>query len=176
MSVRATADHASSVSLALGAGFASSGSGLGVADLIVAIGPAPNIGRDRWTVLANHFAPENRTAAADYKPFTANDDFARLASDERFNKVLTTIDREKSAAAGKGRAAGSGARQDKREWSPKGGKTVAILTQQSRSSILTIDTRIAPGFDEFILGAMDRLYKEFRSMPDAKPATKGERK
>jgi ParB family transcriptional regulator, chromosome partitioning protein len=141
------------------------------ADLIAAIGPAPNIGRDRWTVLANHFTPENKDSAAGYALIFANDDFARLPSDERFNKSLITIDRQKAAAAGKGRGGRNGARKERREWSPNGGNAVAILTQQSRSSSLTIDTRIAPGFDEFILGAMQRLYEEFRRTVESKPAT-----
>jgi ParB family chromosome partitioning protein len=54
-------------------------------DVIVAIGPAPTVGRPRWQALAN-LLPEKASAC---KATIGGDDFAGLSSDDRFQAILT---------------------------------------------------------------------------------------
>jgi ParB family transcriptional regulator, chromosome partitioning protein len=129
--------------------------------VIDAIGPAPGTGRDRWTDLANRF---HDAKAAAWSSLLASKTFQTADSDARFNYVLDFF---LSNGVTPAERTGGGhshheLRREVQEWGPsaKNGRIVS-LTHNTRVTTLSIDRRFAPGFGEFLLARMDRLFAEY---------------
>ena len=103
--------------------------------LIEAIGAAPSVGRDRWMALAQKIDGRDVVAAARGE-----------SSDARFEAVVAALTqpRRKDTTAGEARGFG-------RLWR-SGGKLV-----------LSVDSRIAPGFDDWLAANIDRIHHDWDS-------------
>ena len=129
---------------------------------IDATGPAPGIGRPRWVELAELF--EDGKEPPDLAGMLEGAEFQNSESDRRFDLLYAFV----TARSAKGKLPnveeGQGSRRfrdDAQHWAPGDGGRCVSMTHTTRSSVLAIDRRQAPGFAEFILAQMDRLYGEY---------------
>jgi ParB family transcriptional regulator, chromosome partitioning protein len=132
--------------------------------VIDAIGPAPGVGRPRWIELADLI--ERRKAAVTFERLLESEEFRSAASNRRFDLLASFVASSgangKSANGEEGQGTGKRVRdQDGQHWAPQDGKRCVTVTHNARSSVIAIDRRQAPGFGEFILEQMDRLYGEY---------------
>jgi ParB family transcriptional regulator, chromosome partitioning protein len=137
--------------------------------IIDAIGPAPGTGRDRWMDLANRFVEDGKeTACSDLLESKL---FQEADSDARFMHVLNFV--LSSAAASVERIDKKdrpSPRQDIQQWGPSAENArIVRLTHNAHVVTLSIDRHFAPGFGEYLLSQMDRLFIEYSSakMPRA---------
>ena len=129
-------------------------------ELVTAIGPAPATGRDRWLKLASLFktAPENDG----YKALIKDRTFAAAESDIRFemaNELLSAPPGPTSQPLARVRILR--ARGSARYWTPSGGRRTAKITVNHQAFVLALDQRAAPGFGDYLLGELDRLYDDY---------------
>lgn len=116
-------------------------------DLILAIGPAPKIGRPRWLQLVKGLErPGARDELAD---FLASAEFDNADSDRRFTLALKTVGPGKRPA--KRRAASA----DRVAWVEKKGSNIRLVSDNV-------------GFASFLQRRLPALLEEFRSSPEAK--------
>jgi ParB family transcriptional regulator, chromosome partitioning protein len=130
--------------------------------VIEAVGPAPAIGRDRWVELAGHF--EANVTPAGLEELLRHDAFRAAASDDRFNRIADLfMIGEAATALGTGKERGQGGRHDVQSWAPSQGNTLITLKHHARRCVMNIDQRKAPGFGDFLLRQMERLYREYQA-------------
>ena len=136
--------------------------------LIEAIGAAPSTGRDRWVELATQYEANGGTRSLE--PLSATAEFAAAASDERFELALvyfSTPDGPQIASSlGKPRKPAS----EGSYWSNGGGCRIARIKADPRKFTVAIDEKAAPGFGDFLLKQMDRLYASYQSQVKEAPA------
>jgi ParB family transcriptional regulator, chromosome partitioning protein len=129
-------------------------------DVIKEIGSAPSTGRDRWVDLAAAF--QNAASARHIDQLAASRVFRDATSDERFNQALAHFQMAKTPwVPGESDDARSTRRTGARFWSTADGTRIARVTATERAFVLSIDSRIAPGFGDFLLAQMDRLYANY---------------
>jgi ParB family chromosome partitioning protein len=132
------------------------------AAVIEAIGPAPAIGRDRWVELAGRFETEAAPAGLDELLQSAA--FRTASSDDRFNRTAEFVMAGNGAAPrSSGKERGQGPRHDVQSWAPSQGNTLVTLKHHARRCVMNIDQRQAPGFGDFLLRHMERLYREYQA-------------
>jgi ParB family chromosome partitioning protein len=134
-------------------------------DLIIAIGPAPAVGRDRWLELAGLFKGNPRNDG--YKALLIDQGFAAAESDIRFELAKEFL----SEPDGSSRQSPSSnriprARGRARYWTPPGGRRTAKITANEQAFILALDQNAAPGFGEYLLGQLDRIYDDYEKKRD----------
>jgi ParB family chromosome partitioning protein len=129
--------------------------------LIDAIGPAPRTGRDRWADLAARFEQDAKGAAC--SDLLESELFQEADSDARFGLVFDHVLSGGDAAAEKpGRGGQAAPRREIQQWGPSAENSrVVSLTYNTRVATLSIDRRFAPGFGEFLLSQMERLFTEY---------------
>ena len=112
-------------------------------ELIVAIGPAPKIGRPRWEQLAGLIGNDKWRAA------TEDSSFASLPSDTRFERVLKALLPKKPQVV-------------------QAGKLKIAKVQHSQTSTqLTIDERQTPEFGAYLIEQLPEIYAAFQRRSDA---------
>lgn len=130
-------------------------------EVITAIGPAPTTGRDRWLELAALFKarPEDHS----YIALLGDAAFASATSDSRFNQMKDELSAGSDTAVQHKPNANRAlrARGQARYWTPAGGTRTAKITSNERAFVLALDQHAAPGFGDFLLGELDRLYQAF---------------
>lgn len=124
-------------------------------DLIVAIGPAPSVGRPRWATLAEAIPSHMRES----RELIGDAEFVKLGSDDRFNAVLAVAsekDSKKSAAADFSPITGrNGSEFALVKRSPSGDMTVKIPKTEGSSR------RDGRPFGEWLESRMSSLYDEW---------------
>jgi ParB family chromosome partitioning protein len=136
------------------------------AEIVEAIGPAPATGRDRWVDLSNAFHKQSK--GDDLCGLLDSDDFRSASSDERFQRVLTLLEKPLPA-----KPDSSGDEKPTLHWSHSTGAKVIKVAATERSTVLTIDNRLAPGFDAYLLREMENLYSAFlKNAGGERPARK----
>jgi ParB family transcriptional regulator, chromosome partitioning protein len=133
-------------------------------DVIDAIGAAPSMGRDRWLQLSARL--QGGLASNLIMELLASEAFRSASSDERFTMVAEKlippgVESEATDPAKAQAGVGQGACPDARYWGPAGKGRVVKATETRRSYLLAIDQESAPGFGEFLLSHMDRLFAEY---------------
>jgi ParB family chromosome partitioning protein len=118
-------------------------------DIIEGIGPAPRVGRDRWTELTAKLEALRSPDAV--RELLASELFQAAASDERFEMVL----RAAQAPRAKPRAAGTG-----RVLVDPEGKAIGRMERAGKAARLVL-TEAA--FAEFLAGEVPRLHATWRS-------------
>lgn len=108
--------------------------------LMLAIGPAPKIGRPRWLALAK--ALETPAARKQLDAVVPSDQFQSALTDRRFSIVLQALEDKKHAGAQQGRSS------DRLAWvEKKGGKTRVILEDPDFAAYL--ESRLPWLFQQF---------------------------
>ncbi|RZN16078.1 plasmid partitioning protein RepB [Bradyrhizobium sp. Leo121] len=124
-------------------------------DVIIAIGPAPSVGRPRWATLAETI-PSNMKVC---RRLLGDTEFLRLGSDERFNAVFAAASRretKKSAAADFSPIAGrNGSEFALVKRSPSGDMTVKIPKNDGSSR------KDGRPFGEWLESRMASLYDDW---------------
>jgi ParB family chromosome partitioning protein len=118
-------------------------------ELIIAIGPAPKIGRPRWEQLAEFL----KRTEPNWRETASDPSFAALDSDSRFERVLKSLSpRQKRAETHLIKA--------------KDGNHVARVQAGKDIIRLTIDNRRAPEFGEYLVDQLPEIYAAFRRRAD----------
>jgi ParB family chromosome partitioning protein len=129
--------------------------------VIEAIGPAPATGRDRWVELAAAVQKEGEAPAMAALEAAG---FAEAASDDRFQRVLAALQPEPPETPRAGEVAPPRPlpeREPRQSWTHSGGTRVLTVAPGLRTTLLAIDRRAAPGFDDFLMARMEALFSEF---------------
>lgn len=119
------------------------------AEIVRAIGPAPKIGRPRWTALSDAFAARPHEAAEAVQPVLASQAFLAADSDGRFNRVLEALQTR------------TGSRDDRDYWRDRAGQPLVRVERSAAATRLTVDERLAAGFGGFLLDRLGALHDEF---------------
>lgn len=121
-------------------------------DIIVAIGPAPKAGRDRWIELNGLLESEGGVVAA--RAAIACQEFSQLSSDERFQAVYVAL-----KAKPQGEAA--------RVCSLPNGQPLVKVRGSGRQLSLAFDKRTPEDFSDFLVAQLPELYAAFQRRRDA---------
>jgi ParB family chromosome partitioning protein len=119
-------------------------------DLILAIGPAPKIGRPRWLALSERLGEPG--AMQKIKAVLESEAFQNAGSDQRFNLIFAALQAKRS---------GTGAEILK----ITGGRAVARLERSDKTLRLSTDV---PTFREFLEARLPDLLKEFEAQGSMK--------
>ena len=118
--------------------------------LIVAIGPAPKVGRPRWEKLAALIVNDARK----WRLAIADPDFAAAESDLRFERILKSLVQRAEA-----RAPDIVRDQD--------GTPLAMVNHGKGRVRLTIESRHVPEFGDWLIVQLPEIYASFRRRADA---------
>lgn len=118
--------------------------------LILAIGPAPKIGRPRWEQLSVLMGDKN----ARWRDIVGAHDFQTLESDARFAHVLNALTPKRAS-----RSAHVVADEE--------GRSVARVEQGKDSVRLTIDEAATAAFGTYLVQMLPELYAAYRRRMDA---------
>jgi ParB family chromosome partitioning protein len=128
-------------------------------NVVEAIGPAPATGRDRWVELSNAYQTNTQTDVL--TTLLESTVFKTASSDDRFQKVLAWLERPVSSEANN-----SARPKPAQHWSHSTGVRIMKVAATERATVLTIDNRLAPGFDAYLLKQMENLYSAFLTGSD----------
>ncbi|MGX8014308.1 plasmid partitioning protein RepB (plasmid) [Mesorhizobium sp. ORM8.1] len=127
--------------------------------IILAVGAAKGIGRDRWWQLAKLMERhENGLRAADY---VKSADFSSLQSDIRFTRLFDFL----SSVPNRARAP---AKSQDRAWTPGDKSVRAKITDTGKIFTLALKSKDASTFGAFIADRLDELFVAFRESEQAK--------
>ncbi|MBL0375368.1 plasmid partitioning protein RepB [Rhizobium sp. KVB221] len=129
-------------------------------EIIRAIGKAPGIGRGRWEEFSRvHMHPGNEGRA---REFVSQSSFGRLASDARFQQLLTFLKNSPE------KAPSEGASTETLKWEP-GDRQVSVTVKRSPKSVtLAVSEGRGARFGAWISDNLDVLYQQFRKSGDSK--------
>jgi hypothetical protein len=97
--------------------------------------------------------------------------FQEADSDARFGHVFDLFLSGGAAAEQAGRGERAAPRDEMQQWGPSAqNRLVVRLTHNTRLATLSIDRRFAPGFGEFLLSRMDRLFAEYSAAHEHGPS------
>lgn len=136
--------------------------------LIEAIGAAPATGRDRWVELATQYQKSGSTR--EFEPLTSGAEFEAASSDERFEMALAHFSAPKDPPSAAPLSLPRKPAAEGSYWSNGDGRRIARIKADSRKFMVAIDERAAPGFGDFLLKQMDRLYASYQSDVKEAPA------
>jgi ParB family chromosome partitioning protein len=157
----------STVMAALGADKSTLSKMLAVASLppqlLKAIGRATRIGRDRWYDLKLSLDRPGTLDAA--LQFLASPAIAGLASDERFDALVTHLKTSKTTSGAKKQVPA------RSSWAPADGRLAAEAVSDGKKFTLALKARgpDARSFGDYLTERLDRLYEEFRQQDGTKP-------
>lgn len=121
--------------------------------VVAAIGTAKAIGRDRWLELAQLIEhPDNVARAADV---IAEEGFAALPSEQRFERVLSQLKKPKVPPRRTGTVSAS-------TWQADDKALTAEYKNTGKSFSLSLKARDAGKFGRYLSENLERLYQEFK--------------
>lgn len=124
------------------------------ARVVAAIGTAKAIGRDRWLELAQLIEhPDNVVRAASA---IAEQGFAALPSEQRFERVLAQLKKPKAAPRRSGAVSAS-------TWQADDKALTAEYKNTGKSFSLSLKARDAGKFGRYLSENLERLYEEFKA-------------
>ncbi|MBD9375512.1 plasmid partitioning protein RepB [Rhizobium sp. ARZ01] len=129
------------------------------ASVIEAIGSAPAVGRERWlelSLLVGKNANAEKVGELLLEP-----SFASLNSDARFNHLFKALNKS-------GKPVKKAAINVKDTWQPADKAVSAQFTNTGKAFALSMKSKNAGRFGQFLAGNLDRLYAEFLSVDDGK--------
>lgn len=125
-------------------------------EVLIAIGAAKNIGRDRWYDLKNLLEkPSNLEKAF---ALIDTDDFKAKVGDERFNALLVHVKSLGRQARPKALRA--------QKWTSEDKSVSAELKTDGKTYTLALKAKDVAGFGDFIADSLADLYQAYRSRKD----------
>ncbi|NLS07457.1 plasmid partitioning protein RepB [Rhizobium sp. P32RR-XVIII] len=119
------------------------------AELIEAIGPAPSIGRPRWETFARLLA--DGRSDEDWRHLINQEAFRARSSDARFETILKAFTPQRSTEA------------EELVVETEEGRRIATAQFAKRAVKVTIQTKDAPNFAEFLLRKLPDIYAAYVS-------------
>lgn len=123
--------------------------------LIEAIGPAKQIGRDRWEDFKKLMAEKANLKVADR--ILGMEDFDQLDSDTKFEILHSKV--AEAGRAPKRRSAK--ASPAKRTWTAGEGRIKGVIGRAGRAYSISLTSKDSAAFGEFLSENLDELYAEF---------------
>ena len=139
--------------------------GLVPAHVIAAIGPAKQIGRDRWEDLKKLMAEKSNVTVADR--ILATDGFDQLDSDTKFEILHSKV--VEAGRVPKRRAAK--AVPAKRTWTAGEGRIKGVVGRSGRAYNISLTSKDSAKFGEFLSENLDQLYADFLSQSEETSTT-----
>ncbi len=131
-------------------------------NIIETVGPAKQIGRDRWEGLKKLLSvPANLKLA---QQVVAEQTYVELKSDARFELLLSKL-AEKGRAVKKNTKRASSA---KRTWTANSGRIKGVVGKSGKAFNVSLTSTDASDFGEYIAENLDGLYQEFLSSKQEK--------
>lgn len=121
--------------------------------LIVHIGAAPSIGRERWVELSLLIGKAGAQEKID--GLVESEDFAALGSDDRFNALVATLNKA-------GKPVKKVVPALKQSWQAKDQRLSAEIINTGRTCTVSLKAKAAGDFGRFLSNNLDRLYAEFQ--------------
>jgi len=130
--------------------------------IIEAIGPAKQIGRDRWEDFKKHVAvPAN---AREAEKFSSAGEFQELDSDARFELLHSKL-----AEAGKApKRRSARVAPAKRTWTANGGRIKGVIGRAGRAFSISLTLKDSAEFGTFLSENLDQLYTDFLDSKEEK--------
>jgi len=123
--------------------------------LIEAIGPAKQIGRDRWEDFKKLMAEKANLKVADR--ILATDGFDQLDSDTKFEILHSKV-----AEAGRvPKRRSAKAAPAKRTWTAGEGRIKGVVGRTGRAYNISLTSKDSAGFGEFLSENLDQLYADY---------------
>lgn len=123
-------------------------------NLIEAIGPAPEVGRRRWTELAEKLDKPKISAIL---KILATEEAQGKTSDERFQLAADEISKKVAKASGEAHKAPAAD-----AWAPENKAVIIASKSKSKGYSLEFTEKEAKPFGEFVRSQLDDLYEAFR--------------
>lgn len=131
-------------------------------DIIDAIGPAKQVGRDRWEDFKKFLSvPDNSKLAHQFVKDAA---FSALASDARFEFLHSKIS-EKGRIA---RKTTKRAASPKRTWTANGGRIKGVVGKSGKAFNISLTSNDASDFGAYLSENLDGIYQSFLSTKQEK--------
>lgn len=131
-------------------------------DIIDAVGPAKQIGRDRWEGFKKLLSePENIKLT---QQLVAEPSFAELHSDARFELLLSKLSEKGRVVRNKAKRAGP----QKRTWTANGGRIKGVLGKSGKAFSVSLTSTDASEFGDYLAENLDGLYQAFLSSKQEK--------
>jgi len=131
-------------------------------DIIDAVGPAKQIGRDRWEGFKKLMAvPANVKLA---QQLVTEQSFAELQSDARFELLLSKLSEKGRAVRKKTKRAAP----EKRTWTANGGRIKGVVGKSGKAFSVSLTSTDASEFGDYLAGNLDGLYQAFLSQKQEK--------
>ena len=128
-------------------------------NVIDAIGPAHDTGRDRWIELANLF--HEGKSVSNLPGLLSSEAFQNSASDARFQQVMAAFDAAATNAAVAVLSDRDGLTRRSRYLSYQDGTRLMKVTHTDRAVVLSISNQTVPGFADYLLREVENLYAAF---------------
>lgn len=128
--------------------------------VIEAIGPAKQIGRDRWEDLKKLMTERANIKVADH--VIAEEAFEQLDSDTKFEMLLSKV--TESGRPPKRR--GSKATPSKRTWMAGEGRIKGVIGRTGRAYSISLTSKDSTGFGEYLSENLDQLYADYLSQSE----------
>ncbi|WP_299592744.1 plasmid partitioning protein RepB [uncultured Tateyamaria sp.] len=125
--------------------------------VIDAIGPAKQIGRDRWEDFKKLMADDANQGIA-YR-IMKTDDFGQLDSDTRFEIIHSKVTEAGRAPKRRGPKAAA----TKRTWTAGQGRIKGVVGRSGRAYNISLTSKDSAAFGEFLSENLDQLYADFLS-------------
>ncbi len=131
-------------------------------DIIDAVGPAKQIGRDRWEGFKKLMTvPANVKLA---QQLATDQSFADLRSDARFELLLSKLSEKGRALRKKTKRAAP----EKRTWTANGGRIKGVVGKSGKAFSVSLTSTDASEFGNYLAENLDGLYEAFLSSKQEK--------
>lgn len=131
-------------------------------DIIDAVGPAKQIGRDRWEGFKKLMTvPANVKLA---QQLVTDQSFAKLQSDARFELLLSKLSEKGRALRKKTKRA----TPEKRTWTANGGRIKGVVGKSGKAFSVSLTSTDASEFGNYLAENLDGLYEAFLSSKQEK--------
>lgn len=131
-------------------------------DVIDAVGPAKQIGRDRWEGFKKLMSNAPNVTLA--KQLVAEQSFADLQSDARFELLLSKLSEKGRAVRKKTQRT----TQEKRTWTANGGRIKGVVGKSGKAFSISLTSKDASDFGDYLAENLDGLYQAFLSTKQEK--------
>jgi ParB family chromosome partitioning protein len=131
--------------------------------VIEAIGPAKQIGRDRWEDFKKRIAVVEDIEQIEALTRTAG--FLALDSDARFELLhgkLPDLDKPRKRPIQAGQPAAR-ARPEKRTWAANGGRIKGVIGRSGKAYTISLTSKDSAEFGAYLAANLDRLYETYLS-------------
>lgn len=131
-------------------------------DIIDAVGPAKQIGRDRWEGFKKLMTvPANVKLA---QQLVTDQSFAELQSDARFELLLSKLSEKGRALRKKTKRATT----EKRTWTANGGRIKGVVGKSGKAFSVSLTSTDASEFGNYLAENLDGFYEAFLSSKQEK--------